>query len=84
MSTSLLCEKAYQITNSKAHVFSDSVLCVGKVGDDPIATLKSKIRWYSENNHFKDMNRIDVMPTEFEPGITTLGFLEKIQSPMTD
>ena len=30
MSTSLLCEKAYQITNAKAYVFSDSVLCVGK------------------------------------------------------
>ena len=30
MSTSLLCEKAYQITNAKVYVFSDSVLCVGK------------------------------------------------------
>ena len=30
MSTSLLCEKAYQITKAKAYVFSDSVLCVGK------------------------------------------------------
>ena len=45
-------------------------------------------KWYSENNHFKDMNRIDGMPTEFEwkifPGITTLGLLEKIQNLMTD
>ena len=45
--------------------------------DGPIATWKSKIEWYSKNNHFKDMNRIDGMPTEFEwkifPGITTLG-----------
>ena len=31
-----------------------------------IATWKSKIKWYSENNHFKDMYRIDGMPTEFE------------------
>ena len=30
MSTSLLCSKAYQITNTKTFVFSDSVLCVGK------------------------------------------------------
>ena len=52
------------------------------------STRKSKIKWYSENNHFKDMNRIDGMPTEFEwkifPGITTLGLLEKIQSLMRD
>ena len=58
-------------------------LC-GKMGNDP----KSKIKWYSENNHFKDMNRIDGMPMEFEwkifPGITTLGLLEKIQSLMRD
>ena len=75
MSTSSLCSKAYQITNAKANVFSDSVLCVGKMGDDPIANWKTKIEWYSENNHLKDMNRIDGKPTEFEwkifPGITT-------------
>ena len=59
-----------------------------KMGDDPIATWKSKIKLYSENNHFKDMNRIDGMRKEFEweifPGITTLALLEKIQSLMRD
>ena len=56
------------------------------MGDDPTATWKNKIKWYSENNHVKDMNRIDGLPTEFEwkifPGITALGLLEKIQSLM--
>ena len=41
------------------------------------------VGWYKETIPSKDMNRIDGMPTEFEwnifPGITTLGFLEKIQ-----
>ena len=40
------------------------------------------------NNHFKDVNRIDGMPTEFEwkifPGITALGLFEKIQKLMTE
>ena len=88
MPTSLLCKKAYQITNAKTYVFSDSVLCVGKMGDDPIATWKSKIKLYSEDNHFEDMNRIDDMPTEFEwkifPGTVTLGLTEKIKIPMRD
>ena len=66
MSTSLLRSRAYQITNAKTYVFSDSVLCVGKMGDDLVATCKSKIKWYSENIHFKDVIRIDGMPTEFE------------------
>ena len=88
MSTSLLCEKANQFTNAKTYVFSDSVLCVEKMRDDPVATWKSKIKWYSENSHFNDMSRIDGMPAEFEwkifPGITALGLLEKIQILMTD
>ena len=37
----------------------------------------------SQNNHFKELNRIDGMQTEFEwkifPGFTTLGILEEIQ-----
>ena len=56
MSTSLLCVKACRITNAKTYVFSDSVLCVGKMGDDPIETWKSKVICHSENNHFKDLN----------------------------
>ena len=54
MSTSSLCEKAYQIPNAKTYVFPDSVLCVEKTGDDPIAeeqklnsirkTITSRIR----------------------------------------
>ena len=44
MSTSLLCEKTYRFTNAKTYVFSASVLCVGKLGDDLIATWKSKIK----------------------------------------
>ena len=43
MSTSLLCEKACQFTKTKTHVFSDLVLCVGKMGDDPIATWRAKV-----------------------------------------
>ena len=43
MSTSLMCTKGFQIANAKAHVFSDSVLCVGTMGDDPIAIWKIKI-----------------------------------------
>ena len=38
------------------------------------------MEWYFENNHLKDLNRIDGEPKEFEwkifPGLTTFGFLE--------
>ena len=41
-------------------------------------------QWVTENNHFKDVNRVDEMPMELEwkifPGIVTLGLLEEIES----
>ena len=43
MSTTLLCEKAYQFTKAKTYVFSDSVLCEGKMGDDPVATWRANL-----------------------------------------
>ena len=43
----------------------------------------NKVIWYLQNNHFKELNRIDGMQTEFEwkifTGFTTLGILEEIQ-----
>ena len=61
-------------------------LCVGEMGGDPNADWKNKIKWYSQNNHFKELNRIGGMQTEFEweifPGFTTLGILEIIQKLM--
>ena len=75
-STSLLCSNVYQITNAKTCIFSDSVLCVGKWEMIRLQLGRTKSKWYSENNHFKELNRIDGMPTECEwkifPGITTL------------
>ena len=47
MSTSFLCGQAYQYTSAKVYVFSDSVLCAENMGDDRIATWKSKIEWFS-------------------------------------
>ena len=53
------------------------------MGGDPDTAWMNKIKGYSQNNHFKELNRIDGMQTEFEwtifPGFTTLGILQEIQ-----
>ena len=36
VSTSLLHRRAYQHSIAKVYVFSDSVLCLGKLGDNPV------------------------------------------------
>ena len=76
MSTSLLHSRADQYSTANVYVFSDSVLCLGKMGDDPDESWKKQIHWYSDNNHFKEMNRIDGQPMQFEwktfPGFTSV------------
>ena len=83
ISTSLLHSRAYQYANAKIHVFSDSVLCLGKMGHNPV---ESQTQWYSETNYFSELNRIDGKPMEFEwkiiPGFTTAGILNEIQKMM--
>ena len=86
VSTSLLYSRAHQYSTAKAYVFSDSVLCLGKMGDGPVESWKSKIQRYSDNKYFKDLNRIDGEPMEIErkicPGFTTVGILNQIQQMM--
>ena len=77
MSMSSLCEKAYQITNAKTYVFSDSVFCVGKMGDDPIATWKDKIKivfgkrsleGYESHRRYADGVRVEHIPRNHSVG----------------
>ena len=65
-STTLLCDKAIEITNAKTNVFANSVLCLGSMSDQPVEAWKNKIKWYLENRYLKDLNRIDEEPMEFE------------------
>ena len=87
-STTLPCDKAIEITNAKTYVFSDSVLCLGSISDQPIEAWTNKIKWYLETRYLRNLNRIDGEPMEFEwkifQGFTTLGVLEEIQKMMTE
>ena len=65
MLTSLLHSRAYQHANAKVYVFSDSVLCLGKMGYNLVESWKKLIQWYSETNYFSELNRIDGQPMEF-------------------
>ena len=56
------------------------------MGDNPVESWKKQIQWYSDNNYFSELNRIDGQPMEFEwkifPGFTTVGILNRIQQMM--
>ena len=86
MSTSLLHSRAHQFATAKVSVFSDSVLCMVKMGNNPVESWKEQTQRYSDTNYFSELNRIDGQPVEFEwkifPGFTTVGFLSQIHQMM--
>ena len=41
-STTLLCDRAVEFATAKTYVFSDSVLCLGGVSDQPVDAWKNK------------------------------------------
>ena len=65
-STTPLCDKAIEITNAKTYVFSDSVLCLGGISDQPVEAWETIFIWYTETRCLKDFNRIDGEQMEFE------------------
>ena len=71
-------------TCENLHLLRLGGLC-GKMGDDPIAAWKNKIKWYSENNHnhFNELNRIDGHADGVRV-VTTLVLLESIKDLMKD
>ena len=75
--TTLLTDRAVQFATAKTYVFSDSVLCLGGISDEPVEAWESRITRFLETRYLKDLDRIDGEPMDFEwkvfPGITTLG-----------
>ena len=69
-----------------SYVFSDSGLCLERMGDDPNQSWRNKIKWYSETNFFCELNRIDGKPMEFDwkilPGFKKAAILKEIQNKM--
>ena len=55
----LIAQSSLSIFQCQSLCLLDSVLCLGKMGDDPVESWKTKIQWYSDNNYFSELNRID-------------------------
>ena len=63
--TLLLTGKAVQFANAETYVFSDSVLCVGGISDEPVKAWESRTKWFLETRNLKDLDRIVGEPMEF-------------------
>ena len=70
-------ETIINLQRAKVYVFSDSVLCLGRVHQHPKSneSWKDRIGWITISQSYRDYGAINGEPTEFEwnifPGFTT-------------
>ena len=78
-------EEVISLSHAKVYVFSDSVLCLGKVNQNPTSTTawEEQLIWFKSSSEYRLLDRIDGEPMEFEwnifPGFTTLQLCHKAQ-----
>ena len=71
-------EKVISLLHTKVYAFSDSVLCLGKVNENPQSNCswEDRLMWCKSSSEYRALDTIDGEPMEFEwnifPGFTTL------------
>ena len=84
---SLICdEQVISLQRTKVYVFSDAVLCLGKIHENPQSNTawEDRLAWFKSSPEYRDLDRIDGKPMEFEwnifPGFNTLQLSEEVKS----
>ena len=83
-------ETVINLQRTKVYVFSDSVLCLGKIHQHPESNeaWKNTIEGITTDQCYRDYDGINEEPTEFEwnifPGFTTLQLCGKINDLLSD
>ena len=83
-------ETVINLQSTKVYVFSDSVLCLGRILQHPDSNeaWKNRIAGVKAEKSYRDYDGINGEPTEFEwnifPGFTTLQLCGKINDLLSD
>ena len=78
-------EEVISLSHAKVYVFSDSVLYLGKMSENPQSNYawEDKWTWLKSSSQYRTLDKIDGEPMAFEwnifPGFTTLQLLYKVQ-----
>ena len=79
-------EKVISLSHTKVYVFSDSVLCFGKMSENPQSNYawEDRLMWFKSSSEYRALDTIDGEPMGFEwnifPGFTTLQLSEELKS----
>ena len=78
-------ERVINLQRTKVHVFSDSVLCLGKMFENRQSNeaWEQRLGWLKSSSKYRNFHRIDGEPMEFEwnifAGFTTLQLSEEVK-----
>ena len=78
-------EQVISLQRTKVYVFSDSVLCLGKIHENPQSNTawEQRLEWFKSTPEYRTSDRIDGEPMEFEwnifPGFNTLQLIREVQ-----
>ena len=78
-------EEVISLSHAKVYVFSDSVLCLGKVNQNPTSNTvwEDKLTWFKDSSPYRTLDTIDGEPMEFEwnifTGFTALQLVQEVQ-----
>ena len=61
-------EEVISLSHAKVYVFSDSVLCLGKMHQNPQSNTvwEDKLTWFKSSLQYRTLDTIDGEPKEFE------------------
>ena len=82
-------EEDISLSHAKVHVFSDSVLCLGKVNQNPTSNTvwEEQLEWFKDSPKYRTLDTIDGKPMEFEwnifPRSTTLELVREVHKFMS-
>ena len=78
-------EEVLSLSHAKVCVFSDSVLCLGKVNQNPTSNTvwEQQLGWFKDSPRYRTLDTIDGEPMEFEwnifTGFTTLQLVDEVR-----
>ena len=78
-------EEVISLSHANVYVFSDSVICFGKMNQSPTSNTvwEVKLTWYKSSSQYRALDTIDGEPMEFEWNIlsrvTPLQLCYKVQ-----
>ena len=79
-------ERIINLQRTKVYVFSDSVLCLGKIHENPQSNdaWEQRLGWFKSSPEYRNFHRIDGEPIDFEwnifPGFNTLQLSDEVKS----